>query len=312
MHFCVRGFAEADTADVIAISNAIYPEYRQDETWHAAQQFDSERCAGYRYVADADGILGYGAIRYLREGQGRIDLMVHPEYQRRGIGTNILEQLLADLCSTNAAAAHVRTRQDHNEALSFLRKRGFVERQRMYGLRLNVAQVNLADYSRMIGQLALKGIRISTLARERVSDPDCIDKLLDLHNAAQLDWPDPEAARFRPATYETFAARVDREASDRPDALFIAVEHGTYIGYSGMFAMGTAVRPEFRNRGVATALKVHTIRYAQQAQIDSAMTCTANPIMLAINEKLGYRRQLVEIRMMKPLDQRAIPSSTSP
>src|SRR5215467_1839716 len=104
MHFCVRGFAEADTADVIAISNAIYPEYRQDETWHAAQQFDSERCAGYRYVADADGILGYGAIRYLREGQGRIDLMVHPEHQRRGIGTNILEQLLADLCSTNAAA----------------------------------------------------------------------------------------------------------------------------------------------------------------------------------------------------------------
>ena len=123
---------------------------------------------------------------------------------------------------------------------------------------------------------------------------------------------DPEAARFRPATYERFAARFDRETSDRPDALFIAVKDRTYIGYSGMFAMGTAVRPEFRNRGVATALKVHTIRYAQQAQIDSAMTCTANPIMLAINEKLGYRRQLVEIRMMKPLDQRAIPSSTSP
>jgi len=312
MQFRIRSFAEPDDSAVIAISDAIYPEYRQDGTWHAAGQFDSERRTGYRYVADAGGIIGYGAIRYLREGQGRIDLMVHPDCQRRGVGTKILEQLLADLRSTNAAAAHVRARQDHNEALSFLNNRGFVERQRMYGLRLNVAQVKLTEYSRMTGQLALQGIRISTLARERVSDPDCIENLLDLHNAALPDWPDPEAAGFRPATYESFAARVDREASDRPDALFIAVKDRTYMGYSGMFAIGTAVRPEFRNRGLATALKVQTIRYAQQTQIAYAMTCTANPIMLAINEKLGYRRQLVEIRMMKPLDQRAIPFSTAP
>jgi GNAT superfamily N-acetyltransferase len=106
--------------------------------------------------------------------------------------------------------------------------------------------------------------------------------------------------------------RVDREAGRRPDALFIAVKGNLYLGYSGMFALGTAVRPEFRNKGIATALKVHSIHYAHQAHITSAMTCTASPIMLAINEKLGYRRELVEIRMMRPLDQMATPSSTAP
>jgi GNAT superfamily N-acetyltransferase len=320
MLYRLRRFTENDRAAVIAMGDAIYPEYRQHEAWHAAEQFDFERVTSYRYVAECSAIVGYGAIRYLRERQARIDLMVHPEYQRRGAGTKILQRLIQDLRSTECAAAHARVRQDHQEAVSFLQNRGFVEHQRMYGLRLNIGEVPFDDLWPRVSRLALQGIQISTFARERVSDPEWLYKLLDLHNSALPDWPDPESVTAadtqhvasRPASYEDFARRVDREAASRPDALFIAIIENRYIGYSGMFALGTAVRPEFRNRGVATALKVHTIRYAQESQIASAMTCTANPIMLAINEKLGYRRERVEIRMMKPLDQRAIPFSTEP
>jgi len=312
MQFCIRGLAHQDIANVIAISDAIYPEYREDEGWRAAEQFDSERFTSYRYVGEAVDIIGYGAIRYMRELQGRIDLMVRPDHQRRGVGGKILEQLLTDLRSTNATAAHARVRQDHEDAVSFLRNRGFVERQRMYGLRLNIAEVKLDDFWPVVRRLALEGIQISTLAQEQITEPDYINKLLDLHNAALPDWPDPEAVNFRPATYDSFATRIDREAGGQPDALFIAVKDRLYAGYSGMFALGTAVRPELRCRGIATALKVYTIHYAQQAHITTAMTCTANPSMLAINEKLGYRRHLVEIRMMKPLDQTATPSSTAP
>jgi GNAT superfamily N-acetyltransferase len=312
MQFRFREFSETDTAAVIAINDAIYPEYRNDEIWHAAEQFDSQRVTTFRYVAEAGPIIGYGAIRYLRERQARIDLVVHPEYRQRGAGTKILDRLLTDLRSTNPAAAHARVRQDHDEAVSFLQNRGFGEHQRMFGLRVNFAEVNVGDFWPLIDRLALQGIQISTLAGELASDPECLNKLLDLHNAVLPDWPDPELVTFRPSTYESFATRVDREAGSRPEALFIAIKDNRYIGYSGMFALGTAVRPQFRNRGIATALKVRTLRYAQQTQVSSAMTCTANPIMLAINEKLGYRRHLVEIRMMKPLDQTAIPSLTGP
>ena len=48
-----------------------YPEC-QDETWRAAEQFDSQHCTSYRYVGGAGDIIAYGAIRYLREGQGRM------------------------------------------------------------------------------------------------------------------------------------------------------------------------------------------------------------------------------------------------
>src|SRR5262249_54325017 len=148
------------------------------------------------------------------------------------------------------------------EGVSFLRNRGFVEHQRMYGLRLNVAEVKLGELWPLTDQIERQGIQISNLARERASDPDCLNKLLDLHNAVLPTWPDPEPVTFRPATYEKFAGRVEREAGSRPEALFIAMNEHCYVGYSGMFALGTAVRPEFRNRGIATALKVHTIRYA--------------------------------------------------
>src|SRR5215468_5167109 len=88
--FYIRRFAEPDTPALIAISEAVYPEYRHDAAWRAAEQLDSERFTSYRYVAEAGDIIGYGAIRYLRERQGRVDLMVRPDHQRRGVGTKIL------------------------------------------------------------------------------------------------------------------------------------------------------------------------------------------------------------------------------
>jgi GNAT superfamily N-acetyltransferase len=304
VEFPIRPFREADTPTVIAIGDAIYPEYREDG-WHAAEQFESERITSYRYVAEADRVAGYGAIRYLRDGHGRIDLMVHPEWQCGGIGGKLLERLLSDLRTANAVAGHARVLQDHVEALSFLRNRGFGERQRMYGLKIRLANIKLDQFWHLVNRLHDEGVRFTTYAQERASDVECLSKLLDLHNAVLPSWRHPETDTFEPATYEDFSRRVEREAGNQPDALFIASAGNLYVGYSGMFALGTAVRPEFRGRGIATALKAHTISYAQETQVESAITCTANPAMLAINEKLGYRRELVEIRMMKTLDRPA-------
>ncbi|MGH9821780.1 MAG: hypothetical protein ACREDR_00755 [Blastocatellia bacterium] len=95
MGYQVRPFRETDLGEVIAISDSIYPEYRENG-WHAAEQFESERFTRYRYVAESTRLPGYGANRYLREGQGRIDVMVHPQWQRGGIGSNRIERLLKD------------------------------------------------------------------------------------------------------------------------------------------------------------------------------------------------------------------------
>ncbi|HYM00813.1 MAG TPA: hypothetical protein VEZ90_17790 [Blastocatellia bacterium] len=57
--------------------------------------------------------------------------------------------------------------------------------------------------------------------------------------------------------------------------------------------------------GIATALKLSAIKYARDAQAGDIVTCTANPTMLAINEKLGYVRQLAEARMVRTVHSRS-------
>ena len=300
MGYQVRPFRETDAGEVISISDSIYPKYRENG-WRPAEQFESECFTNYRYVAESTRLLGYGAIRYLREGQGRIDVMVHPQWQRGGVGSNLIERLLKDLVATNSLAAHARVREDHEEAVVFLRHRGFVEHQRMYGLKLYVPGANADLFRPLVSRLRAAGIQIATLSRERACDSSCINKLLDLYNSVLPSWPDPEPVSFKPVALPDFTRKLEREAGSQPDALFIAKTADLYVGYSGMFALGTAVRPEFRGKGIATALKSQTIRYAQKIQMQSAITCTANPAMLSINLKLGYQRQLVEIRMMKAL-----------
>src|SRR5215831_10646144 len=283
-------FDAADTAAVVAIQHTIFPEYEK-ESWHAGGQFDSERVTPYRYVAAAKELLAYGAIRYLRQSHGRIDLMVHPRWQRHGIGTNLIKRLLDDLVSTNSVAAHARLRGDHEEALSFLTKRGFKEHHRMYGLELDVGDAKLAKFWPLVNRLAAQGVKIATFAEESERDSSCTQKLLDLHNSVLPSWPDPEGVSFTPMVESEFVRKLEREVADRPDALFLAKIGELYVGYSGMFALGTAVRPEFRGRGIAVALKTHTVEYAKKIQLQTAMTCTANPAMLAINEKLGYQQR---------------------
>jgi hypothetical protein len=52
---------------------------------------------------------------------------------------------------------------------------------------------------------------------------------------------------------------------------------------------------------LAFGRKVHSIAYVRQHGQQTATTCTANPAMPAINEKLGYRREQAEIRLVKAL-----------
>jgi GNAT superfamily N-acetyltransferase len=97
-----------------------------------------------------------------------------------------------------------------------------------------------------------------------------------------------------------------------PGAFFIAMHGDRPVGYSGLAkpseaggpveSTGTAVHPAYRRRGIAGALKICCLLYAQQHGYEQAVARTVNPAMVHINETFGFRRGSTEVRLVKRLD----------
>jgi len=268
-----------------------------------------------RYVAldhATRQVVGYGWFWWVRLQKYRLDLMVAPAWRRRGIGGRLLLQMLDDMARRGAATVQARTDEEDLETLTFLWRYGFVETQRMYRLVLDVATANVATWRGLEPQLVMQGISISTFAYERAHDPAAFQKLYNLHVAALPDWPDPDPDPNPPTTiaFADYFRRFEQGAIV-PEGFFIAKRGDRYIGYSGLlevtetpgrlYSAGTVVHPDARRLGVATALKVHTIAYAQQHHCPILVANTASMPMLALNLRLGFRRERADVRLVRIL-----------
>jgi len=151
----------------------------------------------------------------------------------------------------------------------------------------------------------------TTLAEELKTDPGAVRRAWALHAEVRLDVPsiDPPS----PSPYERFEEEVLRSPFALPEAHFIAVRAGRYVGESAMGAEGTdpgvisqhltAVLRDERGKGIAMALKLRTIEYATAQGFRELRTWNAsiNRPMLAINEALGFAKQPAWITFGKDL-----------
>ena len=96
-----------------------------------------------------------------------------------------------------------------------------------------------------------------------------------------------------------------------PDACFIAVKRGEFVGYSNLITaqagfdtdMTGVLRP-YRGKGVATVLKLRGIRYAQEHGNRRlyVVNDSVNAAMLGLNAKLGFVRDGVNVRYRKVIE----------
>ena len=72
---------------------------------------------------------------------------------------------------------------------------------------------------------------------------------------------------------------------------------------TGVLIQGdTAVHVDWRRRGIASLLKLHTIAYAQRHGHEEITTRTASQGMRALNERLGFQQDGVEVRLVKRIE----------
>ena len=101
--------------------------------------------------------------------------------------------------------------------------------------------------------------------------------------------------------------------SNVPEAYFIAIRDGRYVGESSLGTEGTdpgviyqqltAVRRDERGKGIAMVLKLAAVDYAKTNGFREIRTWNAslNRPMLAINEALGFAKQPAWITFGKDL-----------
>jgi RNA polymerase sigma factor (sigma-70 family) len=308
----LRPFHDPDWRAVSAMASARAGEdARGHELWlNRRRKFDESRYFRRHYVVEngkTKQIIAYGAIEqtvYLPKY--RLLLLSDPQWLKRGVGDLLLDRLTDDLAEARAITVSCRQYASEIELVNLLKSRGFEETSRVLDLRLNVT---LADVSLK----RIEGISISTFAEERVRDPRCVEKLYELTTLLSQD--DPARGPFAPPGYNAREALMWLEMPYvLPDALFIAKHGDEYVGVSdvslfeavlpgGLTQGFTGVRRDYRRRGLATALKVSGIIYAQSHgyQIIQTFNTPEQSAIRALNEKLGFELMFEHVTLEKCL-----------
>ena len=72
-----------------------------------------------------------------------------------------------------------RVREDRNNTIFFLKRRGFIEYERMVDLRLNVQEADIESYTSIEDKLIADGIEITSLKEEESNRLDCLKTLYE-------------------------------------------------------------------------------------------------------------------------------------
>ncbi|HEU5101988.1 MAG TPA: GNAT family N-acetyltransferase [Roseiflexaceae bacterium] len=269
------------------------------------------------FVAEASGhgqapIVGvaFTDLDTLALGQGRyeLNLRVHPDWQGHGVGKALYQAAIDHLAALAPREITAMVWEAHPRAARFLADRGFVETWRRIDSRLDVANFDWAPYAGLDDHIRSLGVRLTTYA-ELEGDPERLRKLYSLDCALWQDIPYGQA--IVPRTLEQFAAAEVNHPDYMPDACFIAIKDGQFIGYSNLLEADdgyntdmTGVLPAYRGQGLATLLKLRGIRYAQERGNRPLYTVndSVNTAMLSLNHKLGFQPIGANLRFVKVLD----------
>jgi GNAT superfamily N-acetyltransferase len=228
------------------------------------------------------------------------NIRVAPEYRRRGIGSRLLDAAVSAAREIGVRALQVQFRAETPEVAGLLARRGFTEELRGLRMSLDPRVHDLHVLKHYLEHAAEKGITLSSVAAEQQRGADWLPRLYSIYMRLMREVPVPEKPLIAPDEFEEF---VIGQPQSLPEACFIARDGERYLGVCMLQRHPddpqrlsqdlTGVLPEGRGRGIAMALKVQSINFAQAGGFTEISTWveSTNEPMLAINRKLGFDEQ---------------------
>lgn len=316
----IREFHPDNYGRLVEIYNGNYPDYPMSvaERRSRDESVDRKKYLLKRFECvdrEEDRIVGFGDIINLPDmyhpQKFQIGILVNPADQGRGIGRAIYNRLDEELTRLDAITLWAMSKEDLPKRIEFFRRRGFVERTRNWESRLELSIANIAPFQAYIDRALKQGINITTLAKEQRHGEEALRKIHQLVQLINADMP--REAEFTPISFEDWVSYSLKNPQLLPEAYFIARDGADYVGMSDVHRNDsehgvlnqddTGVIREYRGRGIATALKLKVIEYGKQNGYRMIKTWndSVNVAMLAVNTKLGFKRQMGWIMMEKVL-----------
>jgi GNAT superfamily N-acetyltransferase len=307
----IRHFTRADLPGIIDLWNVVRPNQQRtlDEAESdidtLAPEFQTEF-----FVTELEGAIVGVAEIYRHPGMYHPhkffgNIFVHPDHQKKGIGSALYQQSLEFLTALEAICFCTQVAEFDTHSIQFATTRGFTESKRDFESLLTVKNF---DFGKFAGLENVEGVEFHT-AKEL--DSTVFRKAFyDTWMATRGDVPRSQAAS--PISFEFFQEQVLGDEYFLWEGTQIALDPKTdqILGFSGVYHGAregwldqwlTATRREARGRGIALALKLRVIKFALEKQYTIIRTDndTRNAPMLAINDKLGFVRQPALISVVK-------------
>ncbi len=280
----LRVETDADIEAMIAVRTRTDPDLpppRRENLRHAL-----EANANLTFlVARLDGeAVGCGFVEIVETDCADCHLTGVEERRRRGIGS----AMLADI--STRAAEHAKSELQGEARANDVTSRKYFERRgyRVVGGEQAVALDLGAVEPRPVALPA--GVRIVS----RAEQPDVVERMYEVAVEADQDIPGSDFIR----TFEMFRTQDIDRPTRRAELCFVALAGEDVIGYAVLDDFGadayhglTAVKREWRRRGIATALKQTQIAAAKERGFKRLVTESEerNEAMRNLNLKLGYR-----------------------
>lgn len=289
----------------------------QDVALTLKQDDPAERIIGF-VAMDGDTMVGAGLLALTmldNTEKAFIEAYVAPPLRRRGIGTAIVDHLVAEAgegrTTLIAGASYPFERRDDHPYRLFAEATGF---------RVSLTEVR-RDLPLPIDQLQFEawldesaahhdGYRLETF--ESDIPADLLESFLYVFNQIGADMPHGDAKWEASAVdAATWAQQVrNAEEADRRDYFTVAISpDGEVVAFSTLVVpaedmptihqWGTMVRADHRGKRLGMAVKAANLRHVQALHPERTRvtTCNAevNAQMVDINERLGF--QAVEIKV---------------
>ncbi|GAA1477751.1 hypothetical protein GCM10009623_21970 [Nocardioides aestuarii] len=257
---------------------AVVPYERADTVAEMRARDSADRLM---LLATEDGlVVGSGAAaRSNIAGGGYVSPMVLEEHRRRGHGTLLLRALADHVAGLGVA--DLRAMTDDEGSLAFAHRFGFLEVDQQ------VEQVRGVGDEPEPGPPP-EGVEVVTT-----------DERPDLWAASYGGFGRQALADF--AVFQPIEVSAEQWREEwAGDPMFLAVHDGAVVGCAGLDRDAdhpergenalTAVRHDWRGRGLAVHLKRRTLRWAADHGLTEIYTWTqvGNRPMLTLNERLGY------------------------